>query len=72
MTGLLSDEDLHKYLDQIAVHGCAEVNRMIVAMEAGDIIPEIAELPAAQQQQVFTELKQVMLVYDSCETRIGA
>ncbi len=67
----MSHDEIHKYLDQIAVHGCAEVNRMIMAMEAGKIIPEIADLTEAQRQQVFAELKEVMQVYDSCDARIG-
>ncbi len=67
MNTLLQQDEVHYYLDRIAVRGCAEVNQMIDTMDSGGVIDEISHLPENQQQQVFRELKQIMQVYDSCE-----
>ena len=68
MSGSLSDQEMHDYMEQIAASGCADVNQLIVDFDNGAEISEIAHLDAAQQQQVMTELRKVMKVYDSCET----
>jgi len=68
MSGLLSDRELHDYLDRIGKHGCKAVNRLIAQAEQGQPIPEIRHLDKAQQRQVLTELKKAMSVYTDCNT----
>jgi hypothetical protein len=70
MTEQLTDDLLHEYLEQIAARGCADVNQLITDIDNGMPVPEIAHLDEAQQQQVITELKKVMKVYDSCDTDV--
>jgi len=67
MSESLTDKEMHDYLEQIAASGCADVNQLIIDFDNGAEIAEIAHLDSAQQQQVMTELRKVMKVYDSCE-----
>jgi len=69
MSGLLSDRALHDFLEKIAARGCADVNQLIVDIENGARVPEeIAHLSESRQQQVIDELRNIMRVYDNCET----
>jgi len=64
---MLPDSELHELLEGIAARGCAEVNQLLVDIENGAEVPEIAHLNEAAQQKVVHELRKIMQVYDSCE-----
>jgi len=67
MSGSLSDQEMHGYMEQIAASGCADVNQLIIDFDNGVEISEIAHLDSTQQRQVMKELRKVMKVYDNCE-----
>ncbi|MCW8962709.1 MAG: hypothetical protein OQL16_02855 [Gammaproteobacteria bacterium] len=67
MSKILSDTELHELLEEIAARGCAEVNQLLVDIDNGADVPEIAHLNDVTQQQVIYELRKIMKVYDSCE-----
>ena len=67
MSELLSDKVLHDYLEEIATRGCVDVNQLITNIDGGCVITEITHLSEMQQQQVISELRKVMKVYDSCD-----
>jgi len=51
-------------VEQLCAEGCQSVRRDIARLEQGKEIPLIEDLKAEEKQQVLSELKTIMAVYD--------
>jgi len=51
-------------IEQICQQGCTAVREVIVSLESHDSVAELDHLSDEQKQQVLSELKIVMSVYD--------
>lgn len=61
----------HAVIEALCAKGCRQVWREIQALEAGDPPEEARGLTDAECDQVLTELKAIMAVYDSCRPDPG-
>lgn len=61
----IDDPKLSGYLDRLCNQGCMAVREAIEHMEAGDSLPELADLSHNEQQCLLRELKSIMAVYDA-------
>ncbi len=58
-------------IEALCAKGCRQVWREIQALEAGNTPQEARGLTDAERDQVLTELKAIMAVYDSCRPDPG-
>ena len=58
-------------IEALCAKGCRQVWREIQALEAGNPPQEARGLTDAELDQVLTELKAIMAVYDSCRPDPG-
>ncbi len=58
-------------IEALCAKGCRQVWREIQALEAGDPPEETRGLTGAERDQVLSELKAIMAVYDSCRPDPG-
>lgn len=61
----IDDPRLSQYLDHLCNQGCTSVREAIEQMEAGNRLPELADLDHNEQQCLLQELKSIMAVYDA-------
>ena len=58
-------------IEALCAKGCRQVWRDIQTLEAGDPPEETRGLTGAERDQVLSELKAIMAVYDSCRPDSG-
>jgi hypothetical protein len=60
----MSKQRIDRCVELICELGCQTVREVIVAMERGEEMPQLAGLDSAEKLAVLEELKKVMDVYD--------
>ncbi|MDD5404426.1 MAG: hypothetical protein PHZ14_07805 [Sulfuricella sp.] len=52
-------------VETLSMKGCAEVTRIIAALERGEPVADMLELTAGEKQATLDELKSIMAVYQA-------
>lgn len=56
---------IHQCVETLSQKGCAEVTRIIAALERGETVADMVELTADEKLATLTELKSIMAVYQA-------
>ncbi|MFN3398012.1 MAG: hypothetical protein ACK4ZS_05685 [Sulfurimicrobium sp.] len=61
----MNQTKIQRCVETLSLKGCAEVTRIIAALERGEPVADTLELTAGEKQAVLDELKSIMAVYQA-------
>jgi len=56
---------IHQCVETLSQKGCAEVTRIIAALEQGETVADMQELTTDEKHATLIELKSIMAVYQA-------
>ena len=56
---------IHQCVETLSLKGCAEVTRIIAALEQGETVADMLELTEEEKHATLVELKSIMDVYQA-------
>ena len=56
---------IHQCVETLSLKGCAEVTRIIAALERGEMVADTLELSEGERLATLEELKSIMAVYQA-------
>ena len=64
-TPAMDQTRINQCVETLSMKGCAEVTRIIAALERGETVTEMVELTADEKYATLTELKSIMAIYQA-------